>query len=217
MAIVQAAWTFDPTQFHTMLWEKIVVDEQVCFDLLLDLAKAAVANPSEGTRTALEFIRFDEEWLDPSDPSPNYWYLLALSSMLSLAPSLSTRFIPSWRVMKDVLPFARWSETEINQLIRGKSLSSLVLSSGNSLFSETFDFRHPSSEGWLSFADAQTLLPRLEASQEYFSLPQSIKAIEWAKFWKRDSRLLLQDSYKDALDMLNTAILRKSALFIVFE
>jgi hypothetical protein len=218
MAVVQAAWTFDPAQFHATLVEKIVVDGQVRLDLLLDLAKAAVVNPSEERSKALDFIRFDEEWLDPSDPSPNYWYLLALSSVLSLAPSLSTRFIVGWRVMQDILPLAGWDESEIAQLVRGKSLRSLILSAGNRLFHEAFDFRHPSAEGWLSLADIQTLLPHLMASQEYFSSnQQSIEAIEWAKPFGKDFRQLLQDAYADALDMLNTAILRKSALFIVFE
>ena len=61
------AWTFNPDTFHKWLGERIVEDDKLRLDTLLELARAAVAEASPITKYILESMRFDEEWLVKPD------------------------------------------------------------------------------------------------------------------------------------------------------
>jgi hypothetical protein len=219
MAVLHAAWTFSPQQFLATLASRVVVDERIQAHLLLDWARATATQPSKDAQKAMDWMRYDEaDWLDPSDPDIPRWFMLALASQLTLAPSLSNRYTYSWWVLEKVLPIAGWPDTEVRRLIYGRSLSEMVQSSNNQTLVSGLDLSYPFG-GWLSLDDAKHLSSQLQAVEGQFSAPsdQSIEIIQSVVSFPKNTGEILQDAYVDAVQMLQAAIDRENALLMIVD
>jgi hypothetical protein len=217
-AMSHRPWTFDPVAFHRWLEEQIVEDGQVRFDKLLQLARGIVENASSVAWEALEFMRFDEENLEmPAPGSDEYiadrWYMFALAPWLVSAPSL-----PSYGVLKIVLPLAGWSDEDVRALNFGQQLGSLPSTYGNDVvaaeFGSTWEY------GWLDLIDAEEMSARLtEIRDLIFSPPQEgmEEFVDWAELISRDPSEMLTMAYHTTQEMLLTAIERRQALFLVLD
>lgn len=219
MTMAHAAWTFDPGQFHSSLEKAVLQNNTLNEEKLLALAKMSLSNPSPSLSKALDFMRFDDDWFDPSIDIATNSYVIILASMLSLAPSLSDHFVNGYQVLEVVLPLAGWTEAETNELLRGHSLRRLVLESWNTTFISKFGVHVIPYGGWLKLSHVETLLSHLQSSKIFFDQPSQglLKAIEWSKYKRENLAQTLQDAYSDAKEMLQTAINRKSALFMIID
>jgi hypothetical protein len=222
MAIIHRAYSFDPIVFHSMLQEKLMKHNQFSLDTVLDLARTIVSNAPENTKRVLEDMRFDDVWLDTSDDEishTNEWYMIALAQNLSPAPSLSNRLQVSHIVLKLILPITGWTDTEVELLLRGQLLDTLVESSGNTFFINEFRGLKQYG-GWLSVDDIKSLLFRLQGVERYFSSPSREAEEALAKFavhWSLSPGEMMRKAYADAREMLQTAIERNSALFVLLD
>lgn len=223
MAIIHRAYTFDPVQFHTRLEERVIQHGQLALDALYNLVTTIVANASETTLKALEDMRFNSEWLDVSDEEvsrlPN-WYMIVLAQALSPAPSLSNRLMSSYGVLERILPIVGWTDAEIRLLVQGNRLHTLVESSGNPLLRDKFYYGVDQFGGWLSLIDIESLLSRLLAIEERFMSPspQLIGSLlDFAQWWSQSPIEMISKAYADAKEMLQTAVERSSALFMILD
>jgi len=222
MAIIHRAYSFDPARFHANLESKIVEQGRLRLDVLRDWAADIVANASPTVQQTLKDIRFDDEWLDASDESvsrSDFWYMIVLAETLSPMPSLSNRLPVSWRVLREILPYVGWNTAEVELIIRGKWLRTLVESSGNTLFTAEFTTLDQFG-GWLSVDDQKTLWSRLLSVEHYFpfptkELPESF--LSFANLWLLSPTEMLEKGFADAREMLQAAIAQNSALLVALD
>lgn len=224
MAVIHRAYTFDPARFHLMLRQDTIDGGVLREDRLLMAAREAVATASPTMRQALEMVRFDEEWVDrPGEDEAavraREWYIILLTSTLSSAPSLTHRFPVGWIVLERVLPLAGWTPEDVRRLVRGDRLDTLVASSGDDVFASYFRGVNQVG-GWLDVDGAATLRGRLQGAARCFS-PSDGFAVEAATpiaaLWSRDPHEVLQSVYADVSEMLETAVERRHALFLVLD
>jgi hypothetical protein len=222
MTIIHTAYRFDPLRFHTLLEEKIIDQGALRLDRLQRWAVELAANASDVMLHVLANMRYGEEWLDSSDDSvskSDFWYMIVLSQACSPNPSLSNRQRVSWRVLEQVLPVLDWPRPQIDLLIRGEWLHTLVESSGNVLFIDEFTTVDQFG-GWLRLSDAQSLLSHLQVNQKQFLSPPSefIEALsDFAKLWSQSPVEMINKAYADATEMLQTAIDHYEALFVILD
>jgi hypothetical protein len=222
VAVIHRAYTFDPLAFHQDLQAKLVVDNQLRLEILRDLAISISAHPTETIQQVLIYLEFDSEWFDTDEEDVSYtdkWYVLALAEKLSPAPSLSHRCQVSFRVLEDVLPFLGWSPDEIKLLVYGERLHRILELFGHPLF--VAEFRCINSYGgWLSTEIAAQLLSHLLLMEDFFpsaalEVRKDIKDL--AGWWSRSPADLLSQAYTDAREMLETALARKQALYLLLD
>jgi hypothetical protein len=219
---IQTAYTFDPISFHRELEAKLVVDNQLCLEALHDLAAAIVANPKEATREVLELLRFDPDWLETQEEETSYvdrWYVIALADQLIPAPSLSHRCPVSHLVLQYVLPLLGWSREEWRMLLYGTPLQTLLEASGNDLFIAELWVVNQYG-GWLSLEVVTKVLSHLLLVRDYFPSPllEARKEItDLVGWWSRSPAELLSQAYADAREMLETALARKQALYLLLD
>ncbi len=216
-SIFHVAYTFDSNSFHSELKAKAIRDNELDLNRLQSLAKAYVEN-FEGITDILSYMRFDESWLeDPDgDGSQAYlWYMVCLATAFHSAPSLhNNRFHGSHYVLERILPLAGWNEDDSNALIHGKRLSALLDPHEYKLFLENLSLYG----GCLSLKDIQTLWMQLKNSRAHFlpSARQSIAVIgEYAGYNNIPPATVLEMAYEDATEMLQTAIQREEALYLL--
>ena len=212
------AWTFDPRAFHVQLEEQIVEDGEVRLDKLLGLVRGVVENASSVAWETLGYMRFDEEDLEmPAPNSDEYvahrWYMFALAPWLLPAPSL-----PGWGALKMVLPLAGWSDEDVRTLIRGQPLGSLARDYGSDTIAAEFGCM--GEYGWLDLIAAEEMSARLTGVRDlFFSPPQEgmEELVDWAKMISRDPVEMLTVAYNTTQEMLQTALEREEALFLVLD
>jgi hypothetical protein len=212
------AWTFDPRAFHVQLEEQIVEEGEVRLDKLLRLARGVVENASSVAQEALEFMRFDEEDLEmPAPGSDEYvahrWYMFSLAPWLLPTPSL-----PGWGVLKHVLPLAGWSDEDVRTLIFGQPLGLLARKYGSDTIAAEFGWMW--EYGWLDVSAAEEISARLaEVGDVFFSPLQEgmEELVDWAKMISRDPVEMLTMAYNTTQEMLQTALEREEALFLVLD
>jgi hypothetical protein len=218
-SIIHIAYTFDSDRFHSELKSKVVVGNQLDIYRLQDLAKAYVKNHT-GITDILSYMRYDEEWLeDPDgDGSQAYlWYTICLTTSFRPAPSLNNnRFHGSHYVLERVLPLAGWNEDDIRALIHGKELSTLLNPQEHKLFVENLSLYG----GCLSPNDIRAIRMHLEDNKTHFlpAAEHSIEVIEeYAGYNNIPPENILEMAYEDALEMLQTAIQREEALYLLWD
>ncbi len=223
MGRIQTAYTFDPTSFHRELEAKLVVGNQLRLEALHDLAAAIAANPKKETQEVLELLRFDPEWLEtPEEEGVSYvdrWYVIALADHLIPAPSLSHRCPVSHLVLQYVLPLLGWSREEWRMLLYGAPLQTLLEASGNALFITELWVVNQYG-GWLSLEMVAKLFSHLLLVEDFFPSPllEAQKEItDLAGWWSRSPVELLNQAYADAHEMLETALARKQALYLLLD
>ncbi len=138
---VYSAHLFGPQQFHRSLEAKILDHGRLRLDILKDTVTKIVAYASPAVGEALRDMRYDDEWLDNSDPEVSVtdcWYMIALAEMLSPTVSLNPLQTGAQQVLAYALPRAGWTVPEIELLFYGKALHTLVESSGNESFVREF-------------------------------------------------------------------------------
>jgi hypothetical protein len=220
--VVHRAYTFDPLAFHKYLKEKIGSGDNLDLLALQQIASDVVSNASDTTLQILEAIRFDDEWFDTSHPDDSFtthWYILALVAALRKAPSLSNRSLFSWELLKLGLPEVGWSEADVKLLVYGELLKTLIESSGDSRFLSEF-VGISQFGGWLSLDTIRRLLPKLDISLE--ALPARQREVReslafYAEIQSEDPLVTLRLAFADAAEMLNVAISRNEALFLILD
>lgn len=223
MARIQTAYTFDPGSFHRKLEAKLVTNNQLRLEVLHDLAAAIVANSKEVTQEVLEFLRFDPEWLETQEEEEvsyvDRWYVIALADQLTPAPSLSNRCPVSHLVLQYVLPLLGWSREEWRLLLYGAPLQTLLETSGNTLFiTELWVINQYG--GWLSLEMIAKLLSHLLLAEDFFPsavLEAKKEITDLAGWWSRSPAELLSQAYADAREMLETALARNQALYLLLD
>jgi hypothetical protein len=187
---------------------------------LLTLAKEIVASASEATRQALNDLRFDSEWLDTSTDEatwPSYWYMIVLARELIPAPSLSNRSRLSWAVLESFLSQEGWHESQIELLVRGRKLRTLVESSGNPLIVAEFTGINQYG-GWLDLDEIGRLYSRLltvRRDQLVSSIPAGLAQL--ASLCSQDPIEMFDKAHADVTEMFETAIARDQALFVILD
>ena len=208
------SYSFDPYKFHADFESRVMSNQEFRLDLLHEWAVEIATHPSGVTRDVLRYIRYDEgDWLSKDSSNLDVWYLITLAEAILPAPHLR---IPSYNTIKEVLPLVGWSAEDVGKLIYGKDLGTLPELYGHKLLHHKFKNLRQYG-GWLDLADASSLLAKLDATKEYFSLPapESVEAIgEYAGFLGADPSTFLKPAYDDARNMLQTAIDRRHALFL---
>jgi hypothetical protein len=229
MTILQRAYSFDPARFHASLAARVVVDGRIAEARLRDIALEVVAQPTDTTQRALEDLRYDESWImdegadcEATDRRGFYWtrwYLCALAAALTPAPSLTERFRPGWFVLDAVLLSTGWTRDDLQQLYAGRPMHTLVEQSGIAAFAGAF----PSIDqfgGWLDQLQVHTLAERLRSAERYFSpsyLPAAAAARPVARVAALDVEAVLRGAYADAASLLQAALSRRAALFLVLD
>lgn len=222
MAVIHNAYTFDPVKFHIMLEERVIYKRKLSVDALFSMAKEIVINADETTLDTLKYLRYSNEWLCASGLEfclTGEWYMIAIASVLSPAPSLSSRLPASYYFLELALPVLGWTEGQVKKLLCGKPLRTLVETSGNSLFIAEFSALDQFG-GWIDLYSVRTIFSRLQLLQDQFSFPSSNitdTITELSEMWNQDPRKMLVSAYSDAEDMLKTAIERNSALFLILD
>lgn len=216
-SIFHVAYTFDSDSFHSDLKARVIRNNQLDLNSLQGLAKTYIEN-IKGITDILSYMRYDESWLeDPDgDGSQAYlWYMVCLASSFHSAPSLNNnRFHGSHYVLEHILPLAGWNGDNINALIHGKQLIALLDPQEYRPFVENLSLYG----GCLGLNNIRTLQAHLHNSKTYFlpSTKQSIEAIEeYAGHNNIPPINILKMAYEDAIEMLQTAIQRKEALYLL--
>jgi len=208
------AYSFDPRKFHAGLATKIIRDHGLRPDLLRGLAVEIATHPSDVTREMLECVRYDEEWLEEDGTNLDRWYLIALAGAVAPAPHLN---IPSYNTIKEGLPSLGWRLEDVRELLRETNLDLLPEIYGHEFFHQKFSTDLRQYGGWLDAADASSLLLKLGAVEEQFTLPAPalVDAVSYyAGFLGADPRTLIKPAYEKAREMLQAAIGREHALFL---
>ena len=79
MAVVHMAYTFDDIAFHQYLADKITIGLTIDFSTLYHLAIQAVMERKHEKDRLLEYIRYNDTWLETTDEDiadAYQWYLL---------------------------------------------------------------------------------------------------------------------------------------------
>jgi hypothetical protein len=104
-------------------------------------------------------------------------------------------------------------------MLRGESLDTLVESSGNDFFIN--EFRGIGQYGgWLGLEDVKLLLSRLRQVEKHFAYPnhEAVNILaNLAGLWSQSPAEMMSKAYADAIEMLQTAINRNSALFVLLD
>lgn len=220
MAVIHRAYSFDSGLFHRYLQEKTVHQKLLRLDVLLQLAEETVAGASETTQQALEDLRFDDGWFETSDDGvtwSTHWYMIILARHLTPAPSLSNRSPVSWKVLDLTLSTLGWGHAELETLLRGQPLHTLVESSNNPLFVTEFTCINQFG-GWLRQSEVRRLYSHLLQTQRLHSrYAVSEELSKFALLWSQSPAEMLGQAYADAMEMLTVALDKDEALFVVLD
>lgn len=225
MAMIHKSYTFDPAKFQSVIRKNAFNKNTFESRLLLKLANNVVNRASITTQKYLDSLRFDMEWLDTESESArtHLWYLIALSEVLSPTPSLSNRYLGSFSILRLILPLGGWQSHEIEKLLKGLPLHTLPEFLDDD-FLGTERFALDQFGGWLSRDDISLLQERLGSVQDYFSISSSLSIEELAKAsislstnYLMNQTELLEKSYADAMEMLQSATNLNEALFIILD
>lgn len=221
MAIIHRAYTFQAGVFHAQLQRKLAQGVTLFPEYLLDLAKISTRNNSMPVQNILKDIRYDDDWLSISktDSHTFLWYMLALANTVDFAPSLSKHFPMGHHILKEVLRQSGWLDKEITLILYGQPLQTLVESAGSVFLAQEL-VGVDQFGGWLNLDTIIPLLARLQETANPFNFPHREileKVADFATTWDSEPKNLLLTVYEDANAMLQTAIDRQSALFLILD
>ncbi len=223
MPVTHRAYTFNPLQFHKEVEDRSIIENRFSLDALLKWARYVVSDASEATRETLRYLRFDPEWLDPTDNNvfSTDLYIIVLAKYLFPAPSLSNR-LHSYAILELILPLAGWTDSQIQLLLRGRQLHTLLEFSANPIF--IAEFRDVDQYGgWIETEDAKELISKITIAQQHFLSPGEKelqvldKVSKFPVYQQQSLQEILRKAYEDATEMLETSIKRNEALFIIFD
>lgn len=227
MALIHRAFTFDVDKLERKL-QPAIVNGRLEPLALFQLAVQVVEKASSSTIQVLDWLRFDQDWLNISDTQTmrsHLWSLINLADLLSPSPSLSDNHLGSYSVLKLILPLAGWSDTDVNTMIVGSPLSTLLKILNDSLSEDDYvASKQLHGYGWISLEEVQNLLYKLKQSEGYF-LNQveesSQKILQWTEAssatLKEDSKNLLRYAYADGINMLQASVSKQQPLFLTLD
>ncbi|MCP3750880.1 hypothetical protein [Pseudomonas sp. SBB6] len=219
MAILHYCYVFDTTTLSTFANE---TPEQIVAHLHAD-AVAAVAKQTPALTEALTALRFSPSWIngdrEEADVAAKQWVICLLAHSRQV-PSLGREAEPPYHlILKLLLEDAGWSNDSITLLLHGEPLGTLLTFAGRDDLKPLFSGLEDRG-GWLSHAQASTLLAQLEASRGYLlneharhaqilhdvtiGQAQRIPALTLAA-WSR------------ALEMLNSLTSPRESLFLLLD
>ncbi|MBZ0091914.1 MAG: hypothetical protein K8F27_06795 [Sulfuricellaceae bacterium] len=221
MAVLHYAFTFHLPAFRERFLTRCIGGDAYHSDVLLAWAKDVSSTASGAAAEALMALRYDEDWLraaPPGEVQPHLWLLAALAEKFERAPSLSHRFKANFYVLKQVLPLMGWSAEQTDRLWLGNDLADLVQEIDSEL---SASFPHASLyRGWLDRAAIESFLHWFAAHPALFRSPDTAvrQALsEYAASVQAPVHEVLLSAYKDAVDMLDTARLRRAELFLILD
>ncbi len=222
MTVCHFAYTFDPRSFVATLRECITRDGRLDLERLHDRAKSALEAPSKAAREALVAIRYSDTWIEaPEDEAdlPEKWFVIALTGHFSIAPSLGWQRPAHHVILDALLPSAGMSEADIQRLIHGDDLVSILTDSGIAMpagrLGALRDFG-----GWLSPGSIGGLRQELERVRSHFLNIGPEQRTALARIhpdWGADADRLARETYASAQELLECAQKRKQALFVLLD
>ncbi len=222
MAIKHKAYIFNLTDLCNNLQDAMGEGTRPNTERLYNLSKKKVNNPDNTMRSVLQFLRFDEQWFDISDPGisrESNWYLVLLASYLKTAPDLSSSQPFSYYILQKVLGLMGWTIEEINYLIIGNKLEELIKVCNPAMFS-FFSFPLYNWVGWLTNEEISILYEKLMLNKDTFLNPPNNLLSEVNDlahhFWVEPDEVI-RKSFFDALSMLAYALQNNSSLFLILE
>lgn len=221
MAIIYRAYTFSPVVLFQDLVNNVVDAGRISEQLLFNKAKDVVDNSIMPSREVLELARFDEDWLNYLDKDvsrSHLWFLLVLISKLNPIPDIDTR-TKHHIVLPRLMPLLGWSQPQIELLIRGRPLNSLIETSGNNLFINEFVPGINAYGGWLDTETAAQLLVELQISTNSISTLEMTDRIQKETSLSPDfySETALHNALVEIARILQISVARREALFIIID
>jgi hypothetical protein len=222
MALVHLAYTFEPKPFFNELKKHILFEEKIRINVLKHLAEMVVKDASPQLKKTLEYLRFDEEWLEESNNEISHEhekFIIVLSQYLVQIPSLSNRTPASFLILEKLLFSIGWEEKKIWLLIRGNYLQNLLEYAQEKVFTTEF-IGVDQFGGWLNNQEIRTLYFDLEKSKHHFLSPSHVdkqSICEFENLWKLPALEILKRAYFDAKEMLEMALAGNKALFLLID
>jgi len=222
MGVFHIAFQFYATDFHKRLQNQMLIDGNWYPEYARALARKIISKaPPDALETLMSF-RFDTSWLtyeEVEDSTPTDWYVIFLTTMLTKSPSLSNRFVGNYEILRKLLPVAGWSLEEINKLLIGRNLNTLVEASENRILIENITGLEQYG-GWLDAVDIQSLLKQFVEVKDLFYSPSPSaldRIAHFSSLWNTEPRALARLAYLDGFEMLSTANQAGSDLFLILE
>ena len=223
MAIKHRAYTFTSKIFHEYLQHTILHNNgKIDLTSLKSIVDKNLKDYSQMSKQVLDDLRFSYEWIETTseseNPQPTYLYLIILSAWLKPTLSLSGQLPMSWKVLELLLPHLGWHINDMNILLRGKPLHTLVESSHISSFISKFSCIDQFG-GWIDLDTIKYLHSILNASKvSLLELKEICLPISnFAQLLGRDSQEIISVAFIDAENMLSRAIEENSDLFVVLD
>lgn len=233
MAPYHYAYTFNAKEFHAQLEETIIRDGRVDYELFAENARTSFFTATAETKLILEIMGLDEDYYRDDDPllfeedaddtfREHLWYMICLAPVLRPIPSLAyNRFHGSHHVLRKILPLAGWRIKQIDHLIFGAHVMTL-LKDENPIFKE--EFKYLAVGGCLNLRQIRATHRHLQSSKAYFCAksPLSVRTIsklmlaQYAGYNAKDPLDILDMAYADAIDMLQAALDRQEEMHIRF-
>jgi hypothetical protein len=210
-------YLFDPISFHQRLESQAVIAGQVDLERLRTLAIAALDSATPTARKALDVMRFDQEWLRPSDEDADrerYWYIITLAQELRPAPA-----VRYGGLVRLALSYAGWTYAEARVLIFGESLGAMLRSTGHPVF-DSVNGMVDTFAGALSVDAAGRLLTRLKLAEPVFRrpAPEVAEAMARDKGYRLPNQIgALSDTYDELDRMLSTSLKQGQPLVMLFD
>ena len=222
MAVCHFAYTFDPRSFVATLRDCIARDGRLDLERLHDRAKSALEAPSKAAGEALIAIRYSDTWIEaPEDEAdlPEKWFVTALTGHFCIAPSLGRQRPAHHVILEALLPGTGMLEADIQHLIHGDDLVSILTDSGVAMppgrLGALRDFG-----GWLSPASIGGLRQELERVRGHFLNIGPEHRTVLARIhpdWGADADRLAREAHAAAQEMLECAQRRKQALYVLLD
>lgn len=226
MAYKQKAFTFDAKQLHEKLLSYHTSDRS--YDL--HQLKQDIQNfpSSEPNNVALIFMRFDEEWFEYEhiEESAGELFLVFLASNLSSCESISENHRLNFQAIQMLLTEFGWAENEIQRLLHGDKLSSMVEIYAPDFLKLDTDIARVlySHGGWLSNEKILKLAKQLDSisSEVNVQNPRMLTLLHtYSK--QMTSKILrlttdeLVNAYQRTRVMLDTALQRGHDLYLIAD
>lgn len=193
------SWSFDAEAFNTWLIGEIVEDDRIRLDRYRNLTQRIVDKASGEGRQYLETLVVDEEdFADDGSIHLDKWYAACMANHLTRGPSGDHIMLAI-----PVLTVAKWSDDDIDSMVTGDHLATLVeRSNGQALRREIAPYvRDRRYGGWLSPERAADLQERLGSIGNLFERPTP-DVLNRYPGDLRDLRGLLLESFREATTVL---------------
>lgn len=208
MAVLHRAWSFDSAALASRLDRLLGRGEEA----LRRAASEALVEAGGDTLRALRDLRFDPSWLGTAHEEEHAAILLAAAA--TPLPSLSSRFVAGYLVLRGALPDLGWTPERTELLVVGRPL--------NELFPDESPRRRQLAGlsqygGYLSPGDVESLAGEL-ASMPREAPPNTRWRFEaLAQAHRLTPGTALDRVLRDAREMLETARRRGAAVLSILD